>query len=166
MTTGLFFSFICEFFTSFLTRRCLLIRCSPKQKSSVSYKTRNYCGCGLSTVLAFDAHHTWGLSTILTPKGKAKKRINLQTSSIHRKNPGVYVVLACSWIGGSQAFITQTGLVSSSQKYKDVSPHCWGSKRIFLRSILSTSVMSSTRNTWANGDRTLELNIQLAWSYM
>ena len=38
---------------------------------------------GLSTVSAFDAHHTSCLSTSLTAKEKAKKSINFQKSSIH-----------------------------------------------------------------------------------
>ena len=40
---------------------------------------------GLSTVSAFDAHDTLRLYTSLTAKGKAKKSINFQTSSIHKK---------------------------------------------------------------------------------
>ena len=40
---------------------------------------------GLSTVSAFDAHDTLRLYMSLTAKGKAKKSINFQTSSIHKK---------------------------------------------------------------------------------
>ena len=52
---------------------------------------------GLSTVSAFDAHDTLRLYTSLTAKGKAKKSINLQISSIHtNKKFGVHDVLACT----------------------------------------------------------------------
>ena len=78
---------------------------------------------GLSTVSAFDAHDTLRLYTSLTAKGKAKKSINFQISSIHKENPAVYDVLACTCIGRSQAFIAQTGLVSLRRKYKDMSSH-------------------------------------------
>ena len=44
---------------------------------------------GLSTVSAFDAHDTLRLYTNLTAKGKAKKSINFQTSSAHKKTWGL-----------------------------------------------------------------------------
>ena len=52
---------------------------------------------GLSTVSVFDLRDTLRLYTSLTAKGKAKKSINLQTSSIHtNKKFGVHDVLACT----------------------------------------------------------------------
>ena len=62
---------------------------------------------GLSTMSAFDAHDTLRLYTSLTAKGKAKKSINLQTSSIHtNKKFGVHDVLHVLELAArSQAFI-------------------------------------------------------------
>ena len=85
------FSFTCD---NFLTKALLVELLFPKNRTAVNctclIKRAMYMtATGLSTVSAFDAHHTLRLSTSLTAKRKAKKSINFQTSSIHKKNPAV-----------------------------------------------------------------------------
>ena len=85
------FSFTCD---NFLTKALLVDVLFPKCRRAVN------CTChikhamhmtapGLSTVSAFDARDTLRLYTNLTAKGKAKKSINFQTSSAHKKTWGL-----------------------------------------------------------------------------
>ena len=143
------FSFTCD---NFLTKVLLVDPLFPKSRTALNCTCHikramyNMTATGLWTVSAFDAHRTLRLYTSLKAKGKAKKSINLLKSSIHRKKPGVYDVLACTWIRRWQEFIAQTGLVSLRRKYKDMRSHLLGSQRIFFRSIFfSTVVMTCTK---------------------
>ena len=117
------FSFACD---NFLTKALLVDLLFPKSRTAVNctcHIKRAICmtAAGLWTVSAFDAHHTLRLSTSLTAKGKAKKSINFQTSSVHKKTWGLRrTCMHLNWqVTG--VHIAKTGLVSSRRKYKDMS---------------------------------------------
>ena len=83
-------------FTSdnFLTKALLVDLLFPKSRRAVNCTRHIKCAMhmtapGLSTVSAFNGHHSLRLYTSLTAKGKAKKSINFQTSSIHKKTWGL-----------------------------------------------------------------------------
>ena len=140
MTTS--FSFTCEF-SSFLlipTNGMLFYLLLPtkSRRAVMCHIKRAMTAAGLSTVSP----------TILTARATEKHKHAVILFS-RQKRGGMLrlIICVCIWTGWSQAFMTKTGdLVSSlRRKYEHMSPHYWGSQKIFLRSILSTLVMTSAR---------------------
>ena len=142
------FSFTCD---NFLTKALLVWSVVPKKKKSrklyVSCKTRNTYDCAwvINRVSLWRAPYFTFIYEF-NSKGESQEKHKLDIFNTHTKNWCSRRVLACTWIGRSQAFIAQTGLVSSRRKYKNMLSHLLGMQRIFFRSIFfATLVMTCTK---------------------
>ena len=142
------FSFTCD---NFLTKALLVDPLFPKSRTAVN------CTCHIKRAKYNDC--AWVINRVslwrapyftfiyeFNSKGESQEKHKLDIFNTHTKNWCSRRVLACTWIGRSQAFIAQTGLVSSRRKYKNMLSHLLGMERIFFRSIFfATLVMTCTK---------------------